>query len=98
MRFRQYLFGIIAFLLVSFAFFMVLPLEERTPSGVDSSTGINLSLFSASDSRAGTLVLGVVTLVIGLFFAVLAWRNGVGADYRAKYGDGDIEYITGNDG
>lgn len=98
MRFRQYVFGTLAFLFISFAFFMVLPLEERAPSGVDSSTGINLTLFSSGDSRAGTLALGAMTLVIGLFFAVLAWRNGVGADYRAKYGDGNIEYITSNDG
>lgn len=99
LRFRQYLFGTLAFLLISLGVFLVIPLEEQYPSGVESSTGTNLQLFSdAGNRQQATLALGAVTILVGIGLAVLAWRNGAAADHIRKYGDPEKPYVSGNDG
>jgi hypothetical protein len=98
LRFRQYLFGTLAFLIISFGVFQVIPLEERYPNSVEPSTGTNLRLFGATNDQQAALALGAMTLVVGIGFAVLAWRNGAAADHIKKYGDPEKPYVSGNDG
>jgi hypothetical protein len=97
-RLKQYVFGTLAFLIISFGVFIVLPLEDRYPNTVDTSTGTDFQLFATDSNAQATLAYGAVTIVVGIGFALLAWRNGVAADHIKKHGDPDKPYVRSNDG